>query len=67
MQHVFISMPSKNENLQGVFNAVAPQPISNEHLVTTLAQKMKGNFYISINVPSFLLKLVLGEMSVEAC
>jgi uncharacterized protein (TIGR01777 family) len=55
----------ENENLQGVFNAVAPQPVTNEHLTITLAKKIKGNFYISINVPSFLLKIVLGEMSVE--
>lgn len=55
----------ENENLQGVFNAVAPQPITNEHLVTTLAKKIKGNFFISINIPSWLLKIVLGEMSVE--
>lgn len=55
----------ENENLQGVFNAVAPQPVSNEHLVITLAKLMKGKFYIPINVPSFLLKLVLGEMSIE--
>lgn len=55
----------ENENLQGVYNAVAPQPATNEHLTITLAQKIKGKFYISINVPSFLLKIILGEMSVE--
>ncbi|QEC42368.1 TIGR01777 family oxidoreductase [Pseudobacter ginsenosidimutans] len=55
----------ENEHLQGIFNAVAPQPVTNEHLTVTLAQKMKGKFYISINVPSFLLKIILGEMSVE--
>jgi uncharacterized protein (TIGR01777 family) len=55
----------ENESLQGIYNAVAPQPVTNEHLTITLAQKMKGKFYISINVPSFLLKIILGEMSVE--
>lgn len=55
----------ENANLQGVFNAVAPQPVTNENLVITLTKKIKGNFYISINVPSWLLKIVLGEMSVE--
>lgn len=31
----------------------------------TLAKQMKGNFFIPVNVPSFVLKLILGEMSVE--
>ena len=30
-----------------------------------LARLKKGQFYIPIYVPSFLLKLVLGEMSIE--
>ncbi|MGN6420736.1 MAG: TIGR01777 family oxidoreductase [Pseudobacter sp.] len=55
----------ENENIQGVFNAVAPQPVTNENLVITLAKLMKGKFYIPVNVPSFLLKIVLGEMSIE--
>ncbi|MBO9635705.1 MAG: TIGR01777 family oxidoreductase [Chitinophagaceae bacterium] len=55
----------ENEQLHGVFNAVAPQPVTNEHLVTTLAKKIKGNFFISINMPSWLLKILFGEMSVE--
>lgn len=55
----------ENENLQGIYNATAPQPVTNENLTITLAQKIKGKFFISINVPSFLLKIVLGEMSVE--
>lgn len=55
----------ENENIQGIFNAVAPQPVTNENLVITLAKQMKGKFYIPINVPSFLLKIILGEMSIE--
>ena len=30
-----------------------------------LAKQMKGKFCIPIYVPSFILKLVLGEMSIE--
>ncbi|HYC29299.1 MAG TPA: DUF1731 domain-containing protein, partial [Chitinophagaceae bacterium] len=34
-------------------------------LVMGLAKQMRGKFYLAVHVPSFALKLVLGEMSVE--
>jgi uncharacterized protein len=55
----------ENENMQGEYNAVSPQPVTNKNLMMTLAQKIKGRFYIPIYVPSFVLKLALGELSVE--
>ncbi|MFT3702696.1 MAG: TIGR01777 family oxidoreductase [Agriterribacter sp.] len=55
----------ENENLQGVYNAVSPLPVDNRTLITTLAKKTKGSFYITIYVPSFILKIALGEMSTE--
>lgn len=55
----------ENDTVSGVFNAVSPQPVSNRQLVTELGQKMKGNFCVTIYVPGFLLKMVLGEMSIE--
>lgn len=48
--------------LQGVFNAVAPNPSTNQQL-TQAAAKAKGKPYIGIGVPGFALKLVLGEMA----
>ena len=51
--------------IEGIFNAVAPQPVSNKTFTLQLARKMVGNFFIPIHVPSFALKTVLGEMSVE--
>ena len=30
-----------------------------------LAKKMKGRFFIPVYVPSFVLKLILGELSIE--
>lgn len=54
-----------NEKMQGEYNTVSPQPVTNKNLMITLAQKVKGKFYIPIHVPSFVLKLVLGELSVE--
>jgi len=55
----------ENENLYGIYNAVAPEPVSNKELTLTLAEQMRGKFYIPVYVPSFVLKLMLGEMSVE--
>lgn len=54
-----------NERIRGVYNTVTPQPVTNKHLMITLGKKMKGRFYIPVYVPSFLLKLVLGELSIE--
>jgi uncharacterized protein (TIGR01777 family) len=54
-----------NEGLSGVFNAVTPNPVTNRNLMLTIAKKIKGRFFIPVYVPTFLLKLVLGEMSVE--
>ena len=54
----------ENKSLEGPFNAVAPKPVSNEYLVKEMA-KVKGGPYITVQVPSFALKVILGEMSVE--
>jgi uncharacterized protein (TIGR01777 family) len=55
----------ENESFSGSFNAVAPSPVSNKLLVQKLANNITGKKHLSINVPSFVLKLILGEMSVE--
>ena len=55
----------ENENLSGVYNAGAPHPVSNKTFMLRLARLIKGRFYIPIYVPSFMLRLVLGEMSIE--
>lgn len=54
----------ENKQLQGIFNAVAPRPVSNKELIMTLAWA-KGHFFIKVSVPAFVLKLVMGEMSIE--
>lgn len=48
--------------LQGVYNAVGPNPATNQELTQTAA-KIVGKPYIGIGVPGFLLKVLLGEMS----
>ncbi|MDR3714984.1 MAG: TIGR01777 family oxidoreductase [Puia sp.] len=52
-------------SLQGVFNAVSPSPVDNQTLTLGLARQLKGRFFIPVKVPAFILKSVLGEMSVE--
>jgi NAD dependent epimerase/dehydratase family enzyme len=54
----------ESESWQGVYNAVAPQPVSNKTLIKTIA-KQRGGFYITTHVPELALKAALGEMSVE--
>ena len=54
----------ENENMQGVFNAVAPNPVSNKTLTLTLA-KQRNKFFIPFYAPAFVLKMMLGEMSIE--
>jgi len=55
----------ENENLQGSYNAVAPEPVSNKNLTIVLAKAMNGRSYIPIHVPAFVLKLMMGERSIE--
>jgi uncharacterized protein len=52
----------QNENLTGIYNAVAPNPATNRD-VTKAAAKAKGKLYMGIGVPPFALELVLGEMA----
>jgi NAD dependent epimerase/dehydratase family enzyme len=51
-------------SIKGVYNAVSPDPISNKDLIITITKKLRG-FYLPIPVPAFVLKIMLGEMSIE--
>jgi uncharacterized protein (TIGR01777 family) len=55
----------EHRNLNGIFNAVAPHPVTNRQLMLTLANMMYGKVFIPINVPAFALKIMLGESSIE--
>jgi uncharacterized protein (TIGR01777 family) len=55
----------ENETMNGAYNAVAPNPVSNEYLTFELARLMRGKIFIPIHVPAFILKMILGEMSIE--
>jgi uncharacterized protein (TIGR01777 family) len=54
----------ENNGLNGVYNAVAPEPVNNKTLTLTLAKK-RNLFYIPFHVPIFILKIMLGERSIE--
>ncbi|MFA6084913.1 TIGR01777 family oxidoreductase [Mucilaginibacter sp.] len=51
-----------NEALTGVFNMVAPQPVTNAQLSQAVAKQLHRPFWAP-NVPAFLIKLLLGEMA----
>jgi uncharacterized protein len=48
-------------NLKGVFNAVAPQPVTNKVLSQETAIALQKPFFLP-NIPKFFMKIVLGEM-----
>ena len=55
----------EQNKISGVYNAVSTNPITNEELTLTLAKTLRGKSYMSLHVPAFLLKIILGEMSTE--
>ncbi len=52
----------EDEKMTGIYNAVAPQPVTNEVLTKAIG-KVLGKPILPINVPTFALKLLLGEMA----
>lgn len=55
----------ENEQLHGVYNAVAPTPVTNKQLMLSIATAIKGKAFIPIHVPVFVLRLMLGGRSIE--
>jgi uncharacterized protein (TIGR01777 family) len=51
-----------DQNLEGVYNAVAPNPVNNKEMTECIAEILQKPLILP-NVPSFVLKLMLGEMS----
>ncbi len=52
----------KNQ-LEGKYNAVAPNPVQNKKMAKLIASKLENPLWLP-NIPGFALKLLLGEMSV---
>lgn len=52
----------ENKDLSGVYNMVAPNPVTNKQLTKAVAKQLHKPLWAP-NVPDFILKLLLGEMS----
>ena len=50
------------KQLEGVYNAVTPNPISNEVLTKTIAKSLNKSLWLP-NTPELVMKLILGEMA----
>lgn len=54
----------ENGMMQGVYNGIAPVPVAQSQLMYSIRKNSKG-ISIPIPVPAFVLKIMLGEMSIE--
>jgi uncharacterized protein len=52
-----------NINLTGIYNMVAPNPVTNKQLMKAIARQLHKPLW-PVNVPAFVFKLLLGEMSI---
>lgn len=52
---------SKN-NLEGVYNGVGPNPVSNTKLVSEIAKALQMPLFLP-NIPKIVMRLILGEMA----
>ena len=48
--------------LQGVYNGVGPNPVTNSKLVKEIGKALNRPIFLP-NIPKFVMKLILGEMS----
>ena len=50
----------ENENMQGAYNAVTPEHITNTDFTKSIAQQLHKKIWLP-NVPAFVLKIILGS------
>lgn len=60
LAHLFLY--TAEEELNGIFNGVAPNPVKQKNLVKCIAKNLNRPIILP-PVPTFMLKLVLGEMA----
>ena len=64
LKNLFLFIMEKNQ-LQGIYNAVAPNPVPNEYLMGTIIKSMQKRLVILLRIPSFVIKILLGKRSLE--
>ena len=52
----------ENPEIHGVYNAVAPKPVTNKEFLKQLSEVLQKPYFLP-NTPKFILSLVLGELS----
>ncbi|MCW5519238.1 TIGR01777 family oxidoreductase [Aureitalea sp. L0-47] len=60
MVQLYLDMTKKG--WEGVYNAVAPNPVTNKELTHQIAKTLGKRIWLP-NVPSFVLRIILGEMA----
>lgn len=53
----------ENEQFKGIYNATAPEHITNKELTKKIASSLHKKIWLP-NVPDFILRLIFGEMAV---
>lgn len=55
----------RNKSISGIYNAVSSEVLAQKTIVSRMAKQKIGRLYLPIYIPSFALKLVLGQMGEE--
>ncbi|MDO9137030.1 MAG: TIGR01777 family oxidoreductase [Lutibacter sp.] len=53
----------ENNEIKGIYNAVAPEHVTNKALTKMIAKNLKKPLWLP-NIPAFVMKLILGKMAV---
>ncbi|MHB1147706.1 MAG: TIGR01777 family oxidoreductase [Lutibacter sp.] len=53
----------ENNKIKGIYNAVAPEHVTNKSLTKMIAKNLKKPLWLP-NIPAFVLKFILGKMAV---
>jgi len=53
----------ENKNFDGIYNAVSPEFITNKEITYQIAEKLNKKIFLP-PIPSFLIKIIFGKMSI---
>ncbi|MDP3357806.1 MAG: TIGR01777 family oxidoreductase [Lutibacter sp.] len=53
----------ENSEIRGIYNAVAPEHITNKTLTKIIAKRLNKPLWLP-NIPAFVMKLILGKMAI---